>query len=94
MATLSIGDAIEKLADAVEDARPGILADIYAELFPEEPVATRPSASDLAEHVRAGLEAEEIVDLWNVVFPADHNVRYDEEEELIRYNDEAISFAE
>ena len=53
-----------------------------------------PSAADLAQHVRSGLEAEEIVDLWNVVFPDDRNVWYDEEDDKIHYNEEAIGYAE
>jgi hypothetical protein len=82
------------LAKSVEKTRPAALPEIYAELFPERPAATAPSAADLAQHIRDGLEAEEIVDLWNVVFPADRNVWYDEEDETIHYNGEAVGYAE
>ena len=95
MPALSKNEATERLARVVEKSNPGTLTEIYSELFPDKnPSASQLSAIDLAEHVRRGLEAEEIVDLWNVVFPMDRNVWYDEEDGTIRHNDEAISYAE
>ena len=94
MPALSKNEAAEILATHVEKAKPSALVEIYAELFPEKPAATQPSASDLVQHIRRGLDAEEIVDLWNVVFPTDHNVWYDEEDDEIRYNEEAIHYAD
>jgi hypothetical protein len=94
MPALSINEAAERLAKVVEKAKPTVLGEIYAELFPEKPVATPLSATDLARHIRSGLEAEEIVDLWNVVFPADRNVWYDEEDEEIHYNEEMVGYAD
>ena len=38
--------------------------------------------------------AEEIVDLWNVLFPADRNVWYDEQEDKIHYTEELVGYAE
>ncbi len=78
MPALSKNEAVEKLAVVVEQAKPSDLTEIYAELFPEKPVSSTPDASNIALHIRSGLEAEEIVDLWNVVFPADRNVWYNE----------------
>jgi hypothetical protein len=94
MPALSINDASERLAKGVESANVSALAEIYAELFPEEPRGAAPSAVDLARHVRSGLEAEELVDLWNVVFPEDRNVWYHEEDERIHYNEESLGYAE
>jgi hypothetical protein len=94
MPALSTSEAAERLAIGVEEAKPTTLMDIYTELFPEKPEAAVPSATDLARHVRNGLEAEELVDLWNVVFPADRNVWYDEQDEKIHYNAEALGYAE
>ncbi|MGH7192491.1 MAG: hypothetical protein ACREJM_03035 [Candidatus Saccharimonadales bacterium] len=68
--------------------------EFYAELFPERPAAAHPSAADLARHIRSGLDAEEIVDLWNVVFPADLNVWYNEVDDEIRYNEDAVGYSE
>jgi hypothetical protein len=94
MPALSKDKAMEELAAGVEKATATALAEIYNELFPEKPVASKPSAADLAKHVRNGLEAEEIVDLWNVVFPADRNVWYDEEDGKIHFNEEVVGYAE
>jgi hypothetical protein len=94
MPALSKAEAAEKLARSVEKAKPGDLAEIYSELFPEGPSPTQPVASDIARHIRSGLEAEEIVDLWNVVFPEDHNVRYDEEAKAIHYNEELVGYVD
>ena len=94
MPEVSTNVATEKLAQVVEKARPSDLAEIYAELFPEMPISTSPTASDIARHIRDGLEAEEIVDLWNVVFPADRNVWYDEETKAIHYNEEMAGYAD
>ncbi|MEX0793718.1 MAG: hypothetical protein WD045_11310 [Pirellulaceae bacterium] len=94
MPTLSTNEAAQRLAKGVEAARPSALTEIYAELFPEKVATTNPSATDLARYVQSGLEAEELVDLWNVVFPEDRNVWYDEEEAKIHYNEESLGYAE
>ncbi len=94
MPALSKSEATEKLAAVVEKAKRSDLAEVYAELFPDKPAVAAPSASNLAEHIRSCLEAEEIVDLWNVVFPADHNVWYDEENNEIHYNEEMVGYTE
>jgi len=90
MPALSKNEAAEKLAKGVEKAKSSDLPEIYSELFPEKPLPVPPIASDIAGHIRNGLEAEEIVDLWNVVFPEDRNVWYDEETKAIRYNEEMV----
>jgi len=91
---LSTDDATERLARVVERAKPSDLREIYAELFPEEPSSTLPAASDMARHIRSGLAAEELVDLWNVVFPADRNVWYDEVMKAIHYNEEMAGYVD
>jgi hypothetical protein len=93
MSAIRKSEAIEKLARAVEAAASDTLADIYTEVFPERQAPEvagakgKAVADDLARHIRNGLAPEEIVDLWNVVFPADRHVHYDEEEGIIRYNE-------
>lgn len=88
MPALSKVDAVEKLAKVAERAKPSALTEIYAELFPEATLLSSPDASEIVRHIRTGLEVEEIVDLWNVVFPEDRNVWYDEESKTIHYNEE------
>ena len=43
------------------------------------------------DYLGRGLEIEEILDLWNVAFPAARNVYYDDETETIHYNNEPES---
>jgi len=101
MPAIKKSEAIEKLAIAAESASSADdLVEVYAELFPERGlpdvagVKAKALAVDLARHIRSGIEPEEVVDLWNVVFPADRNVYYDEEDDVVRYNEEVPWYAE
>jgi len=94
MPALSRAEAAEKLARGVERAKASDLPEIYSELFPERPSPAPPVASEIAKCIRSGLEAEEIVDLWNVVFPEDRNVWYDEEAKAIHFNEEMAGYAD
>jgi hypothetical protein len=93
MPAISRKDAVERLAHGVAAAKTSDLGEIYAELFPERSVPASPVRGEIVSYIRNGLEAEEIMDLWNFVFPADHNVWYDEEEQAIRYNEEMVGSA-
>ncbi len=93
MPVLSKTEALEKVAQGVEAARGSDLPEIYAEIFPENTGAV-PTATEIARSVREGLEAEEIVDLWNVVFPEDRQVWYDEEADSICYNEEMVGYVD
>jgi len=90
MSELSKAEAAVKLAKAVEMAKSSDLREIFSELFPERRLPSHLKASKLAEHVRHKLEAEELVDLWNVMFPKDRNVWYDELLDSIRYNEDIL----
>jgi hypothetical protein len=94
MPALPKAEAAEKLATGVEKAKQSDLVEIYSELFPEEASPPSPVASEIARHIRGGIEAEEIVDLWNVVFPEDRNVWYDEEAQAIHYNEEMAGYVD
>lgn len=94
MPTLSPNDAIERLAKGVEQASPSVLPEICTDIFPDSFASGTSSPADVARHVRSGIEAEEIVDLWNVVFPEDHNVWFNEETNEIHFNEEAIDYAD
>jgi hypothetical protein len=94
MPAISIDIAARRLANAVEQARPTELTEIQAELFPEGLASNSPSAADLARHVREGLQPEEVVDLWNVVFPEDRNVWFNEADDNLYFNEEMVGYAE
>ena len=40
------------------------------------------------------MQEEEIVDLWNVVFPEDWHVWYNEEDRTFRYNEEVLGYVD
>jgi plasmid stabilization system protein ParE len=94
MAMITKRQAVDRLTVAVQAADPDDLIEIFNELFPEEPTtrrASRTKASGLAKrivaHIEGGLEVEEIVDLWNVVFPKHRRVWFDEDDEMIHYDE-------
>jgi hypothetical protein len=89
MATITRQQAVDRLARAVKIARADDLAEIHNELFPEQPVTEAEAKANLAAvlkkvetHIDNGLELEEILDLWNVVFPAHRRVWFDDDEVL------------
>jgi hypothetical protein len=100
MPAIPTKEAVEQLAKAVEKSSPDDLVQIYTELHPANPLpdVTGPKAEllakELAAHIRAGIEPEEVVDLWNVVFPADRNVCYDEEDDVLRLSERRLNYAE
>lgn len=89
-------EAVERLAKAVEKASSEDLVEIYGELYPEKspPNVAGPNAESLAKHIRGGIEPEEIVDLWNVVFPTDRGVWYNEQDGTLRYEERRLKYAE
>jgi hypothetical protein len=94
MAVISIDQAVEKLACAVEGMPADDLVQVYNELFPEEPTTDEEACEDvgplsahIAGRVSRGLEPEEVVDLWSVVFPAHRAVYFNEEENLLHFDD-------
>jgi hypothetical protein len=97
MTAVSRADAIERVAKTIEQADDDDLVEFYAELFPSK---ARPDAkaagfpARLAEIVRAGIEPELLVDLWNIAFPTEGYARYDEEDETLRYNEMGPRYAE
>ena len=92
MPQVSKADAVEKLALGVEQAKPSNLPQIYAELFPERAPQAAPTTLEIVQVIRGGLGDEELVDLWNVVFPEDHNVWYDEETKSVHFNEEMAGY--
>ena len=100
MPAIAINEATERLASAIENAPFDDLVEYYAEMYPSESriQVGHPKATNLAEllvkEIRAGLEPETIVDLWNVVYPRDRNVHFDEEDDVIRFNERVLNYAD
>ena len=93
MHEISLADAAERIAAFAEGAAPDYLAELAGELTPERPRREGVCAADLARRIRGGLEAEELVDLWNVAFPRCRRVHYDEELDKICYTEGAARAA-
>ena len=92
MATITKQQAVDRLTQAVKGAHPDDLVEIHNELFPEKPITEDEARKDLAAlvkkivaHVDRGLEVEEILDLWHVIFPKHRGVWFDEDENLLHY---------
>jgi hypothetical protein len=85
MPVLTKKKAVEVLSAEIRRGEPHDLVEIHNELFPRqrinEEVAERDPAAVSAKifkHIEAGLEIEEILDLWNVIFPRYPRRWYDE----------------
>jgi hypothetical protein len=88
MSEIAVSEATLKLSDAIRGMGENDLIEVYGELFPEQPTpeggieSTKEKVFDYLHH---GLEIEEVLDLWNVVFPKDREVHYDEEDQMIHF---------
>jgi hypothetical protein len=100
MPAIPMKEAVERLARAVEEASSEDLVQYYAELYPEKPlpdvsgVNAAVLATVMAAHIREGIEPEEVVDLWYVIFPTSRNVCYDVEDGTLRYNEMRLNYVE
>ena len=93
MPTIPIAEAIERVA--VERAIADDLREIYGELYPAKPIPPAgPVAAELARYIRSEMYREEIVDLWNVMFPSGRYVPYDEEADAVRISDHESRYAD
>lgn len=95
MATITKLKAVARLTSAVRVAHADDLVEIYNELFPEQPTTEEEAERDspgmmhkILMHIDRGLEVQEILDLWNVVFPLHRGVCYDDDDGLIHYDEE------
>src|SRR5262249_48755309 len=88
--------ALELLTNEVQEKLgPDELLEVYNEVFPEDPYTLEEAEEDsdplveqLVDHINGGLEIDEVMDLWGLIFPKHRNVWYDDEEERIHYNEE------
>jgi hypothetical protein len=96
MAEIARDQAVQRLVHEVASLRPDDLAEVYNELFPSQPATEEQARQDrsrlldrIAEHIRRGLQPEEIVALWHLIFPRNWMVHFDDETNTIQYRDEA-----
>jgi len=93
MHTVTKAEAIERIAKAVEIAPVDLLVDVYREFHPLKPrlkiseVKPEILARELVGCIRTDTEMDQMVDLWHVMFPLDRKVRWDEDDQVLRYMD-------
>ena len=99
MPSISKNEADKRLTREIEQLEIDDLVEVYNELFPEEDVTLGDNAvgrdtlaTAIRDYICQGLQSEEIVDLWNVVFPKDRNVWFDDAEDTLRFNEEPGHF--
>ena len=91
MSTMNFCDATERLTHAISHMGTDDLLEVFNELFPGKPATDDGSYDEgtlvkqIVVHIGEGLEPEEVVDLWNVVFPRDREVYFDEENDLLHF---------
>ncbi len=102
MATVTSEQAVDLLTKQVQEHF-GVdeLLEVHNELFPDDPFTDEEATKDCSRLVErivgrlnGGLEPEEIVEVWSVIFPRHRNVWYDEEEERFHYNESKPTPAE
>jgi hypothetical protein len=84
--------AVDRLTEAAKTAKADDLVENYNEFFPANPIGldeakrkSRILLKKIIVHIDAGLEGEEILDLWHVVFPSHRRVSFDEDEGVLRH---------
>ena len=95
MSMVTKDQAIERISTEIGQFECDDLVEVHNELFPDTPrsidggeVDCEKLIAGIMNHIQSGLESEEIVDLWNVVFPKDRNVWYDDETDAVHFNAE------
>lgn len=95
MPTITRTEAVSRMSAAIKASGSDDLVEVHNELFPEAPHSADETNLDVNElmtgirsRIQSGLATEEIVDLWNVVFPGDRNVWYDDETDSVHFNEE------
>ena len=101
MAAIKKNDAVSRLTATIQSLGPDYLSDVYNELFPEGPSRPTEVAASLAkyqklifDYIDKGLEVEEILSLWGLLFPRDRRVQFDDETDEIIYRDESALYAD
>jgi hypothetical protein len=94
-------EALELLTDAVQEKLDADeLLEVCNEVFPDDPYTDEeahedvtPLVEQLVGRIHSGLEVEEIIELWGLIFPRHRDIWYDDEEERLHYNEEAQAVA-
>ena len=94
MPDVKVVAAAERIAAAIEAAGPGVIGEIASDILDLPHGGVDRLAHALATAIRAGVEPELLVDLWNVVFPEDHDVWFNEETDELHYDSKLVESAD
>ena len=94
MPAITRAEAVNRLTKAISEAEAYDVVEYYDELFPEKQISRKdadkrdvtPLLKEIMDHSKQGLEIEEIVALWRIVFTEDRNIYYDDETDRLCYN--------
>ncbi len=100
MPAITREQALDMLPAALERFDTLELLEVYNEVFPDAPATEEQARTDprrlvqrLLDHIRSS-EITGFVSLWHLVFIKYRNVWYNEEDELIYYNDGTEVYSE
>jgi hypothetical protein len=92
MSTIELAEANKELLAAIECMNVDNLLQAYGELFPDDPLPMPDEVTNASSYLRKiverfeqGLEPEAAVDLWNVAFPHDRRVYFNEADDLLHF---------
>jgi hypothetical protein len=84
MASITKDQAVRKIKDAIPGLAVDDLVQVYNDIFYRERATeeqakrdARPIQQRIDDYIQHGLEMEQVLDLWSVIFPEDRNVYYD-----------------
>jgi len=101
MPALTKDHVIELLTNAVEeDLHADDLLQVHNELFPNGPVNENevhddvaPATESIVSYINSDLAVEDLLDLWNLIYPKHRHVWYDEQAEKFHYNEETSALS-
>lgn len=97
MPVLARDQVIELLTKAVEELLPpDDLLQVHNELFPDDQVTREeldaddtPAIEDILNYINSDLAVEDLLDLWNLIYPKHRHVWYDDQAEKFHYHEES-----
>jgi hypothetical protein len=94
MPDLTKEQVVDRLTHEVQKLDADEVLEIYESLFRKRFSAAerattdkRPLVKEIVQHIRGGREDEELPELWSLVLPGYRNVWYNEEDELLHYDE-------
>jgi hypothetical protein len=98
MPMVTKAEAVQRITDEFKKFTDEDWVDVFNELFARRMVKGQPSArkmqsirKEVVDHVEQGLEVDDILSLWHIMFPKCRNREYDEEADTLSYDDQSAA---